>query len=162
MCIVAYLFDISKAFRPWGAVFFSGSILELLTDQPVGNGCFPNGTMEYNGFVQIRSSFSPGKKNMGHYEEALPMLEQALSESWRMQGEGIGGLQRLLFWVVGVTGGTYSPEHLDEWFQTGPGSHKMWWIRKPKKNATPEKGLNMWQLVNYWWWWWWWYFWFIL
>jgi len=88
MCIVAYLFDISKAFRPWGAVFFSGSILELLTDQPVGNGCFPNGTMEYNGFVQIGSSFSPGKKNMGHYEEALPMLEQALSESWRMQRGG--------------------------------------------------------------------------
>ena len=51
----------------------------------MGNGCFPNGTMEYNGFVQIRSSFFfPGKKNMGHYEEALPMLEQALSESWRM------------------------------------------------------------------------------
>ena len=81
----------------------------------------------------------PGKKNMGHYEEALPMLEQALSESWRMQGEGIGGLQRLLFWVVGVTGGTYSPEHLDEWFQTGPGSHKMWWIRKQKKTQLQKK-----------------------
>ena len=33
----------------------------------------------------FRSKFCPlGKKNMGHYEEALPMLEQALSESWRI------------------------------------------------------------------------------